>query len=155
MKIAYIPEDAPFNEDQRAWLSGFLAGLHSRLAMNLAAQPPAVTADLAAPRPPLRILYGTQTGNAEIVAGDAAAAAKAQGFDVTVSGLDEIALDEFAGLRYVLIITSTYGEGEMPDNAELFWDALSSAVAPRLEECPTACWPWVTPATTGSARPAS
>lgn len=133
MKIAYIPEDAPFNEDQRAWLSGFLAGLHSRLAMNLAAQPPAATADLAAPRPPLRILYGTQTGNAEIVAGDAAAAAKAQGFDVTVSGLDEIALDEFAGLRYVLIVTSTYGEGEMPDNAELFWDALSSAVAPRLE----------------------
>ncbi|ETZ60965.1 sulfite reductase [NADPH] flavoalpha-component domain protein [Mycobacteroides abscessus MAB_110811_2726] len=49
MKIAYIPEDAPFNEDQRAWLSGFLAGLHSRLAMNLAAQPPAATADLAAP----------------------------------------------------------------------------------------------------------
>jgi len=133
MKIAYIPEDAPFNEDQRAWLSGFLAGLHSRLAMNLAAPPPAATADLAAPRPPLRILYGTQTGNAEIVAGDAAAAAKAQGFDVTVSGLDEIALDEFAGLRYVLIVTSTYGEGEMPDNAELFWEALSSAVAPRLE----------------------
>ncbi|GKT31367.1 Sulfite reductase [NADPH] flavoprotein alpha-component, partial [Aduncisulcus paluster] len=91
------------------------------------------TTDLAAPRPPLRILYGTQTGNAEIVAGDAAAAAKAQGFDVTVSGLDEIALDEFAGLRYVLIVTSTYGEGEMPDNAELFWEALSSAVAPRLE----------------------
>ncbi len=149
MKIAYIPEDAPFNEDQRAWLSGFLAGLHS---MNLAAQPPAATADLAAPRPPLRILYGTQTGNAEIVAGDAAAAAKAQGFDVTVSGLDEIALDEFAGLRYVLIITSTYGEGEMPDNAELFWDALSSAGS---KACPTACWPSVTPATTGSARPAS
>ena len=56
MKIAYIPEDAPFNEDQRAWLSGFLAGLHSRLAMNLAAPPPVATADLAAPRPPLRTL---------------------------------------------------------------------------------------------------
>ncbi|MFV8311232.1 diflavin oxidoreductase [Mycobacteroides chelonae] len=133
MKIAYIPEDAPFNEDQRAWLSGFLAGLHSRLAMNLATPPPAASADLAAPRPPLRILYGTQTGNAEIVAGDAAAAAKAQGFDVTVSGLEEIALDQFAGLKYVLIVTSTYGEGEMPDNAELFWDALSSTLAPRLE----------------------
>ncbi|MFB7875733.1 sulfite reductase flavoprotein subunit alpha [Nocardia sp. NPDC056064] len=132
MKIAYIPEDAPFNEDQRAWLSGFLAGLHSRLAMNLSAPPAAVT-DTGAPRPPLRILYGTQTGNAEGVAGDAAAAAKAQGFDATVSGLDEIALDEFAGLKYVLIITSTYGEGEMPDNAELFWDALSATTAPRLE----------------------
>ncbi|MGJ6123568.1 sulfite reductase flavoprotein subunit alpha [Mycolicibacterium sp. Y3] len=132
MKIAYIPPDAPFNEDQRAWLSGFLAGLHSRLALNLATPPPVAT-DTTGPRPALRVLYGTQTGNAEGVAGDAAAAAKAQGFDVTVSGLDEIALDEFAGLRYVLIIASTYGEGEMPDNAELFWAALSSDQAPRLE----------------------
>lgn len=132
MKIAYIPQDAPFNEDQRAWLSGFLAGLHSRLAMNIAAPPP-IAADQSAPRPSLRILYGTQTGNAEGVANDAAQAAKGQGFDVTVSGLDEIELEEFAGLKYVLIVTSTYGEGEMPDNAELFWEALSSSVAPRLE----------------------
>ena len=132
MKIAYIPEDAPFNEDQRAWISGFLAGLHSRLAMNIATPPPAI-ADQTVPRPALRILYGTQTGNAEGVANDAAAAAKSQGFDVTVSGLDDIELDEFAGLTYVLIVTSTYGEGEMPDNAELFWEALSSSMAPRLE----------------------
>ncbi|ADG99114.1 flavodoxin/nitric oxide synthase [Segniliparus rotundus DSM 44985] len=131
MKIAYIPEDAPFNEDQRAWIAGFLAGLHSKLSLNIAAVPP-VSASSAS-RPPLRILYGTQTGNAESVAGDAAAAAKAKGFDVTVSGLDEIALDQFAGLKHVLIITSTYGEGEMPDNAELFWEALSGALAPRLE----------------------
>ncbi len=132
MKIAYIPEDAPFNEDQRAWISGFLAGLHSRVAMNMTAPPP-VTADADAPRPPLRILYGTQTGNAEGVANDAAAAARLQGFDVMVSGLDEIELDEFAGLNHVLIVTSTYGEGEMPDNAELFWEALSASTAPRLE----------------------
>jgi sulfite reductase (NADPH) flavoprotein alpha-component len=132
VKIAYIPEDAPFNEDQRAWISGFLAGLHSRLAMNIATPPPAI-ADQTGPRPSLRILYGTQTGNAEGVANDAAAAAKSQGFDVKVSGLDDIELDEFAGLTYVLIVTSTYGEGEMPDNAELFWEALSSSMAPRLE----------------------
>ena len=132
MKIAYIPEDAPFNEDQRAWISGFLAGLHSRVAMNMTAPPP-VAGDADAPRPPLRVLYGTQTGNAEGVANDAAAAARLQGFDVTVSGLDEIELDEFAGLNHVLIVTSTYGEGEMPDNAELFWEALSASTAPRLE----------------------
>ena len=132
-KIAYIPEDAPFNEDQRAWISGFLAGLHSRLAMNLATPPPVVATDQPAPGPALRILYGTQTGNAEGVANDAAAAAKTQGFDVKVSGLDEIEVEEFAGLKYVLIVTSTYGEGEMPDNAELFWEALSSSVAPRME----------------------
>jgi len=31
MKIPYIPEDAPFNGEQKYWLAGFLAGLHSRL----------------------------------------------------------------------------------------------------------------------------
>ncbi len=133
MKIAYIPEDAPFSEDQRAWISGFLAGLHSRLAMNVASTPPPVVGDQPSSLPALRILYGTQTGNAEGVATDAAAAAKAQGFDVKVSGLDEIELGEFAGLKFVLIVTSTYGEGEMPDNAELFWEALSASTAPRLE----------------------
>lgn len=133
MKIAYIPQDAPFNEDQRAWLSGFLAGLHSRLAMNVAVPPPPVPGEQTGPRPALRVLYGTQTGNAEGVANDAAAAAKAQGFDATVSGLDEIELDEFAGLKFVLIVTSTYGEGEMPDNAELFWEALAASTAPRME----------------------
>ena len=153
-KIAYIPQDAPFNEDQRAWISGFLAGLHSRLAMNVNAPPPAV-ADQVEPGPSLRILYGTQTGNAEGVANDAAAAAKTQGFDVTVSGLDEIELDEFAGLKYVLIVTSTYGEGEMPDNAELFWEALSSDWRRGWRACRSACWPSATPGTTDSVRRAS
>ncbi|MFE6859740.1 sulfite reductase flavoprotein subunit alpha [Nocardia sp. NPDC057668] len=131
MKIAYIPEDAPFNEDQRAWLAGFLAGLHSRLAMAPAAAP--ASTETGAPRPSLRILYGSQTGNAEGLAADTAAAATAQGFDARVSGLDDIKLDELVGFKYVLVITSTYGEGEMPDNAELFWEALSSETAPRLE----------------------
>ena len=27
----YFPEDAPFNEEQRSWLGGFLSGLNSRL----------------------------------------------------------------------------------------------------------------------------
>ncbi len=133
MKIAYIPEDAPFNEDQRAWISGFLAGLHSRLALQLSIPPVLPVADVDnGPRPLLRVLVGTQTGNAESVAGDLAAAARGQGFAVTVAGLDEIELDEFAGLAHVLIVISTYGEGEMPDNAELFWAALSADTAPRL-----------------------
>ena len=62
---------------------------------------------------------------------DAVAAAQSRARR-TVRGLDDIALEEFADLSYVLIVTSTYGEGEMPDNAGLFWDALSWR-APRLE----------------------
>ena len=36
-QVPYIPADAPFSGDQRAWLGGFLAGLHSRKVMGLGA----------------------------------------------------------------------------------------------------------------------
>ena len=133
MKIPYIPEDAPFNTDQRAWLGGFLAGLHSRLA--IAADASVATGSAAgAKTEPLFILYGTQTGNAERVAMDAAATAQAMGLTAEVAGLDDIGMERLATMRRLIVVTSTYGEGEMPDNAQLFWDALSASTAPRLED---------------------
>lgn len=132
MKLPYIPEDAPFSTDQRAWLSGFLAGLHSRLA--IAGETSAVAISSATKSvTPLHILFGTQTGNAEMVASDAAAAARGLGFAPEVLGLDDMDMAKLADVKRAVIITSTYGEGEMPDNAQLFWDALSSSDAPRLE----------------------
>ncbi|WP_411034834.1 sulfite reductase subunit alpha [Shinella sp. BYT-45] len=132
MKIPYIPEDAPFNADQRAWLAGFLAGLHSRLAIS--GGTPAVAAAAAPDRAAsLHILYGTQTGNAERVAMDAAAAARGLGLAPQVAGLDDVTMDQLAAMQRLIVVTSTYGEGEMPDNAQLFWEALSASTAPRLE----------------------
>lgn len=130
MKIPYIPEDAPFNTDQRAWLSGFLAGLHSRLAIETPAVAAAATPTKAAS---LHILYGTQTGNAERVAMEAAASARSLGLAPEVAGLDDITMDELAAMERLIVVTSTYGEGEMPDNAQLFWEAISASTAPRLE----------------------
>lgn len=132
MKIPYIPEDAPFSADQKSWLSGFLAGLHSRLLVLDGNNQQAGGASPAATSP-LHILYGSQTGNAEALAQTAAASARAQGMAPVVQALGEVDLDVFAAMRHVLIVTSTYGEGEMPDNAELFWQALSASTAPRLE----------------------
>ncbi|WP_417669194.1 sulfite reductase subunit alpha [Roseibium sp.] len=133
MQIPFIPKDAPFNEDQRSWLSGFLAGLHSRLAMPVG-QGQAVAPQAGAQASlPVNILYGTQTGNAEGLANDAAEVARGLGLSSVVQGLDDIDLDAFAAMVNVVIVVSTYGEGEMPDNAQLFWDALSADTAPRLE----------------------
>lgn len=136
MKIPFIPQDAPFNGDQRAWLSGFLAGLHSRLSLGEqgAGEKGGETAQAARRAIPVHILFGTQTGNAERVAMDAAAAAKAQGFEPTVEALDDVDMARFAAMGRVMLVTSTYGEGEMPDNAQLFWDAISADTAPRLEK---------------------
>ncbi|THU05470.1 sulfite reductase subunit alpha [Lampropedia puyangensis] len=132
MKIPYIPEDAPFSADQKSWLAGFLAGLHSRLLVlesaNTAAGAQAATASV-----PLHILFGSQTGNAEALAQHAATLARAQGMAPVVQALGEVDLGVFAAMRHVLVISSTYGEGEMPDNAQLFWDAISASTAPRVE----------------------
>lgn len=129
MTAPFIPADAPFTTDQRSWLAGFLAGMQTRLFSGGSASAVGTTGST----PALHILYGSQTGNAESVAEDAAAAARTHGFAPVVSALDDIDSAAFASLGRVLIVTSTYGEGEMPDNAELFWDALSAESAPRLD----------------------
>jgi len=133
MKIPYIPEDAPFNGDQKYWLAGFLAGLHSRLLVLEDKQQPAAGTGAAATTQ-LHILYGSQTGNAEALSQTAAKSARAKGLVPVVQALGDVDLDVFATMRHVLIVTSTYGEGEMPDNAQLFWDAISASTAPRLEQ---------------------
>ncbi|MCQ4120676.1 sulfite reductase subunit alpha [Rhodococcus tibetensis] len=130
MKMPYIPQDAPFSEDQRVWLTGFLAGMSSRLAVGSNSDAPAAAAGQL---PAVHVLYGSQTGNAEGVAEDAAAAARSHGFAPVVSALDDVEVDALVSMQRVLVVTSTYGEGEMPDNAELFWQALSAETAPRLE----------------------
>ena len=133
MKIPYIPEDAPFNGEQKFWLAGFLAGLHSRLLV-LENQPQAASGAASAANTQLHILFGSQTGNAEALAQSAAKAARAKGLVPVVQGLGEVDIEVFATMRHVLVITSTYGEGEMPDNAQLFWQAISASTAPRLEQ---------------------
>jgi len=81
----------------------------------------------------LHILYGSQTGNSESLAHDAAARAKSHGLLPVVKSMDEVEVGQLAQMEYLLIITSTYGEGAMPDNAEMLWEAANGDSAPRLE----------------------
>ncbi|MEM6634558.1 MAG: sulfite reductase subunit alpha [Pseudomonadota bacterium] len=129
-KVPYIPEDAPFSGEQKLWLGGFLAGLHSRLAAGTGAVAPA---SQAAEAKYIDIVYGTQTGNAEGLAEDAATLARSKGFTPRLAEMDEIDMDRLTAMQFLIIVVSTYGEGEMPDNAHQFWEALSASTAPRLE----------------------
>ena len=88
----------------------------------------------ASTAPLVNILYGTQTGNAEGLAMDAAATAKAQGLQAVVQGLDDVSIEAFAAMRRVIITIATYGEGEMPDNAGLFWESIYSSEMPKLPD---------------------
>jgi len=126
MKTPNIPHNAPYSETQRAWIGGFFAGMHSHMLQNSGSSN---NADARI----INILYGTQTGNAESVAVDAATAAKSHGLLPVVKSMDEIEVDTLAKMEYLLIITSTYGEGEMPDNAQMLWDAMNADTAPKMD----------------------
>lgn len=128
--IPVIPESAPFTLEQRAWLNGYLAGLFSRgpvdsVAAGVAAGAAAATA--APPLTPLTILFGSQTGNAEGLAKRAAKEAGKRGFAAMVCDMAGVALDSLAQETHVLVIASTYSEGEPPDNAKALHAALMAA----------------------------
>jgi len=115
--VPLIPDTAPFSSEQRAWLNGFLAGVFSRGAAPDSAAP----AEL---KQPLLIAFGSQSGNAEGLAKRLAKEAKERGFNARAAGLDTLQPEDFSKEGNVLIITSTWGEGDMPDNAASFWTAI-------------------------------
>ena len=75
----------------------------------------------------LDILYATQTGNAETVAKKLQMLAKNQGFNVNLVEMNYHNINSFRQLRNVAIVTSTYGNGEVPDMGIDFWEELKSS----------------------------
>lgn len=126
--IPYLPENAPFTAEQRAYLNGFLAGLFSRTPAPSGTAPNAPAEKLA----PLSILFGSQTGNAENLARRAAKEAGKRGFAATVYDLNKYPTSQLTSEERVLVITSTFGDGEPPDNAKSFWEFFNSHTAPKL-----------------------
>jgi len=126
--IPQIPEAAPFSTEQRAWINGYLAGLFSG---NTAS---ATLAASAASLGSLLFLYGSQTGTAESLARRFSKEAKKRGYEPKVVGMENYATVDFAAEPRMAIITSTYGDGEMPDNAQSFWEYLQGNAAVNLKQ---------------------
>ena len=128
MKIVpLIPENAPFSVEQRAWLNGFLAGVLNRGAAASGAAP-------AESKRSLLIAFGSQSGNAESLAKRLAREASGRGFAARAAGLDSLQPVDLIKEQNVLLITSTWGEGDMPDNAVSFWDSLNqNGSSPKLD----------------------
>ncbi|MCW5771671.1 MAG: flavodoxin domain-containing protein [Rhodospirillaceae bacterium] len=65
----------------------------------------------------LTILVGTMTGTAEMVAEEMSDALSEAGFEVDTKPMDALDAGVFAGGGLFLICSSTYGQGDVPDNA--------------------------------------
>jgi len=72
------------------------------------------------------ILVGTMTGTAELVASEVQAALELAGRETVVSLMDDLTPDALADDATFLICTSTYGNGDVPDNAQAFFAALAT-----------------------------
>ena len=72
----------------------------------------------------ITILVGTMTGTAEIVAEDVRDSLKALGWDVELVMMDDLDGQVFEREGYFLVCSSTYGQGDVPDNAMKLYDDL-------------------------------
>lgn len=128
--VPFIPDSAPFTPEQRAWLNGYLAGLFSR-----AAAPSEISnqkSQIAAPAAPLTILFGSQTGTGENLAKKAAKLAATRGFAPSILDAASADVPRLASSGALLVITSTYGDGEPPDNAKALLSSLRSLNGAQL-----------------------
>jgi NADPH-dependent sulfite reductase flavoprotein alpha-component len=121
-----LPPSAPFDAGTRAWLNGMLAATYPGAG---AAPGPAQEPD----KEPVLVLWASQTGNAEEHAVDHAARLRAAGHPVELVGMDAFDVARLPGHRTVLLISSTFGDGDAPDNGGAFWSALSADGMPRLD----------------------
>ena len=112
---------------QLAWASGYLAAKSEGASAGVS--PSAV----AAPAATLTILFGSQTGNAKGVAKALAAQAHAQGMVVDLKSMSDFKPKSIKNLTHLLIVASTNGEGEAPDDAIALHEFLASKKAPKLD----------------------
>ncbi|WP_030159620.1 bifunctional nitrate reductase/sulfite reductase flavoprotein subunit alpha [Glycomyces sp. NRRL B-16210] len=117
--VPVLPPSAPLRPDTALWIDGLLAGWFSRTDIQTTRAP--------APDAPGRevlVLWASQTGTAEGFAAEAAQRLTAAGHRVTLRGMDEADPAQLTA-GDVLLITSTFGDGDAPDNGSGFWDGLA------------------------------
>jgi sulfite reductase (NADPH) flavoprotein alpha-component len=129
-----IPESAPvtpeqarsletaFNQlkpDQIKWLAGYLAE-------QTGAAP-------AGKKPKLTVLYGSESGNSETLASQTAKEAKQLGFKAEVVNMADTTPEKVADSENLLVLVSTWGEGDPPETATDFHTAFMSDAAPKMK----------------------
>ena len=137
-----IPKIAPFPDEQidilngvvgtvsatqRAWLAGFLTGVEAASSHAPQTDTPPQAAE------PLTIVYASESGNCEKLAGDLAKLARKNGLKPTLVDMADLEVADLAKTKRLLFIAATWGEGEPPARAARSYAALMSDAAPRLD----------------------
>tara|TARA_B100000242_G_C42635574_1_gene299097 strand:- start:26 stop:481 length:456 start_codon:yes stop_codon:yes gene_type:complete len=81
----------------------------------------------------LLLIFGTETGNAEELAEDAANMAKGFDLEATVMDMEDIEPDDISTSKRLIVVCSTWGEGEQPVNAQDLYDAVEETEEGSME----------------------
>ncbi|MEX6701488.1 assimilatory sulfite reductase (NADPH) flavoprotein subunit [Peribacillus frigoritolerans] len=121
-------------ETQKIWLSGYLTASLS-VSNTSSADAPVLEAQSGGKTisKEVTILYGSQTGNAQGLAENAASKLEGNGFQVTISSMSDFKVNNLKKIENLLIAVSTHGEGDPPDNTLSFHEYLHGRRAPNLE----------------------
>lgn len=127
------------SEGQKVWLSGYLAAAQSAPVLETqegqrAGRSSENTTQVQRAAKEITILYGSQTGNAQGLARKFGKLLEGAGHQVNISSMNDVKPNHIKKIQYLLILTSTHGEGEPPDNALSFHEFLHGKRAPRLED---------------------
>jgi sulfite reductase (NADPH) flavoprotein alpha-component len=141
--VPVLPASAPVSETVRLWIDGLLTGLFSRaepVAPLLPATVAATTGEanssvvrIARARPKVVLLWASQTGNIESLIEHYATRLMESGFEIKTSCMADYAAASLEKAQYALLMTSTFGDGDPPDNGQSFWTAIKAGTAPRLD----------------------
>ncbi|MDD5581400.1 MAG: assimilatory sulfite reductase (NADPH) flavoprotein subunit [Methylobacter sp.] len=120
---------ASLSPEQLAWAGGYLAGLVSANSLH-SAPVPCISEGIAE----ITILVGSQTGNSEALAEQTHQLAGSRGLRAVVKKMGDYKLPQLKSEKNLLVIVSTHGEGDPPDNAKAMYEYLFSKRAPSLKQ---------------------
>ncbi|WP_353855592.1 assimilatory sulfite reductase (NADPH) flavoprotein subunit [Bacillus sp. Bos-x628] len=120
-------------DQQKIWLTGYLSAQAALTKREDAAQVPSSASVTQPIIKDVTVLYGSQTGNSEGLAKKTAKSLEEKGFQVTLSSMTDFKPNSLKKINNLLIIVSTHGEGDPPDNAISFHEYVHGRRAPKLD----------------------
>ncbi len=121
-----LPASAPVGGEHALWVDGVLAGMFSR-----SPSAPATPDPCAAPARTVTVLWASQTGTAEEVARTVAQRLAGAGCSPHLLAMDDAVADPPRSGDLVLV-TSTFGDGDPPDNGSAWWELVADPQAPTF-----------------------
>jgi len=125
-----------FNSNELFWLSGYCTGLakgrDSSSVVGSANLPLPTQISPSSVDLKVQVLYASQTGNSQEIAESLFETIGQKGLPAQIACLDDFKAKDLAKLQIILLVVSTHGEGEPPDDAIDFLELINSKRGPKL-----------------------